>query len=300
MLAAVGASLAGALAALPAGCDSAPATTTNGGGGGVDATYAASSCNACIDTACKAELEACGADPGCTAYLSCIDECPLDEKKNLDAACDAACGSGDSTEAKKLIAAVRVCHQKGPGGACTECGSPKNDVLPPPAEEGCPPLDPSETLCHQCYFSQMCHTYDGCFDGTHPDCDDLGTCFAACETVHPGDDCVAACFDMHPTSVVPFTTLLAKETTVCHAGVKNCDVALEQPCEQCAFQTCGDSLYDLMTTEPGFLLYWCVIAECKDGSIPCIDACVQKYPAGNEDFFLWSECLANVCDAACQ
>jgi hypothetical protein len=300
LLCGAGLLLSGLIVELGACGDSAaPGGNGAGGSGGSPAeVFATSDCGACLVEACDAFLTDCQSSPDCADYLECLLACPLDDLGNADAACDEGCvPPGESSEALAGRVALTNCRTEGPGAACAAC------IVEEPAPQVCEPST-QETPCLQCYADSCCDTREACFGGSNPDCEALFECMKPCGDVklHTyAEPCIADCFAEHPASVDTLVTERQCAFIECANETKNCDATDRNECHACLYGTCADPLNTLVTTEDGYLMWFCTVdCDYLNADADCYIACADKYPAHEEEFLLWAECASYACDTLCQ
>ena len=83
-------------------------------------------CQAAVDQNCCAAETACGADPGCTAYVTCANACPFPHTDGCLNDCQKT--PGVTAEGLVKLNDLASCGKKSPapeGGASAKCDWPK-------------------------------------------------------------------------------------------------------------------------------------------------------------------------------
>lgn len=268
-------------------------------GGSAPQGYGQSECFTCVRAECEAELDACRAEPGCTAYLDCVAACATNDLGDADNECDEACAAATPEEAQRVTATVVSCRHDGPGVECDACGLPqgKRDV---PESQMCEARPNPPTPCRACFWEKCCDTWDQCYGPNgNPECDAIVTCLidAGCESPEL-ESCSETCFEAHPTGVDDYIAQLTCANLHCAPEISTCDATQRDACSTCIFSECGESYIDLLSTIDGVLIYTC-ISDCgENAAVECIEACVTAHPEANGDFFLWAECVDYRCGEA--
>lgn len=255
-------------------------------------------CASCVEERCADAISVCQTDPGCTTYLGCLLDCPVDENDQVDPACDAACSPHSSSEATLTESKLIACRLYGEGAKCTECAEsafPLRGGIPQSCE---PRPEPAPTACRQCYWDKCCDTWDACYaSGVNPECDALGTCIVGCNGAY---DCTTGCIDAHPTAVDTLFAQTSCAAEFCAFDTPNCDPSERDACGKCWFETCGESWAAFISQPDGLLLQLC-IGECEGVVNPqaCIGACFDDHPVAAPAGFLWAECQLQNCETLC-
>ena len=268
----------------------------SGAGGAAASSWITSECGTCVQTECAMQIQSCQSDPGCSAYWSCVTECPRNAvNENADSDCEAACVSSASSESTDLRAKMEDCRFRRDGASeCPACGvvpttwseSGQNcqEFVPPPRI-----VDP--TLCQDCFFEECCETWAAANGdaGANAIVDCFGTCSDSA--------CLDACFAANEGSTQIFLDQHACGRVYCAADQDDCIAANRNACEACAKETCADTWEAVLLDRDAWLLWWCPVFDCADGdgSVECIEDCFDTYPAGEEKNLLWLECIQAQC-----
>jgi len=283
-------------------CGDDTGTGGQGGAGGAPSTpqdFEHSSCAACIQEACSAELTDCQSDPECTTYLSCLFACPVDASGKIELGCDDGCSTISSSEGALAQADLLSCRLYGAGASCEDCQLP-NLPFGPNVPQECSPTEPAPNACRQCFWEKCCNTWDTCFAGGNAECDALDLCLAPCESEVPFEDCIAACFELHPDGIADYLAHFTCAIEHCAADTAPaCDLEARPPCDTCATGTCGPTYIAMLSTEDGFLLNACLEDCDEDSDVTCVEACFDAHPAAQAAGFLWGECVSFECIDEC-
>ncbi|MFO0547111.1 MAG: hypothetical protein U0271_01920 [Polyangiaceae bacterium] len=265
-----------------------------------DPVYGTTDCGTCVKTACSAEFTDCQSDPGCASYLECLLACPVTADGDATTECDAGCVADDSTESLKARSAITACRFEGRGAEdCADCNIPTGNTNPT-LNQQCEPRPNAPNPCRQCSWDRCCDTWDACYaDGVDPECNTLTDCAIACQ-IYPLEPCLADCFEAHPTAVDPFLSQLVCGLSLCANDQPNCDASLRDDCDDCMYDTCGDSFVAMFGSHDGFLLFTCA-EDCGAAGqgIECTLDCVAAHPDGEEAFYVWTDCVNYHCASSC-
>jgi hypothetical protein len=266
-------------------------SSSSGGSGGGGSSYDQSACGLCVKEACAAEIDACAGDPGCAAYLTCLNVCGLDATGNADPACADACPTPDNSTSQAARTALEECRWHGDGATqCAACGV--TIYAHPLLNQDCPAsMDPN--ACFACEDTHCCETYAAC--EANAECDVLVQCLQACPV--SDDACWSQCLADHPTGIADLGARLGCVLIYCgEQGLCN-DNPLSS-CERCVNTRCGDLFMTCWSDAECYLLSDCA-ASCPTGDGACIDGCVAAHPAGEQKFNDYSVCSTQSCAAEC-
>jgi hypothetical protein len=271
-----------------AGEASAPAATTS---------WPGTACGACVATGCGPQRQVCDTEPSCAAHTACADKCAAAPDGAIDAACLAACPSGENSVASKARAAYDACLVESGPKACTACPKPPGEPPPPNdvLEQQCgASADPN--ACFKCEDTKCCHTYDACV--AEPECKlQLQPCLKAC-----GADgtaaCRSQCYAAHPKGVAAWARRSTCIDTNC---ITACGGPQPDACFECAFlKECRDPHARCSADEGCFLLLACLDTDCPDVTDACVKSCKAKVPASAGPLFdAWFACTSVSCSAIC-
>jgi hypothetical protein len=283
---ALGAILFGSLLGVSCGEDAPPSGT----GGTADVTYQNSECGTCALAACSAGVTDCNADPGCAAYLQCLEGCPVTEEGDAETACDDLCPVADSSVSRDLVARLRYCRAEGVGATqCTACG--KIQETNPCLNQDCAPSVETDA-CAICEDEACCEMYADYV--ANPEAIALKECLEAC----PDDACWLGCYDMHPDGVAAWGARFACYTIFC---LEECTTGTPSACAVCSFSECASPHINCGKNASCHLLSECeAICENMGGTTPdCIAQCGEQYPDGVEDFAAFGACTTEKCASEC-
>lgn len=245
-------------------------------------TFATSSCGTCVLAVCEAEVTACGADPGCAAYLECLEDCSLGALGDADATCEAACPRTGSSTSTDLVAALSLCRDDQGVVECEACGFAS--LL----EQECPNPPTESEECPRCEEERCCDTRQACRDV--PECVPFLHCLQACPVGAEEIACTQQCaIDLEP-GIAAFA-----EKFACIIG--NCNAECGDACSGCIAANCPNTHMACQADLSCYLLDKC-FASC-DGDATCASACLDTYPEGNELFTASSICLLESCGVEC-
>lgn len=241
-----------------------------GAGGGGPSTYGSSACGMCVEqTACLTTLNTCASDPGCGAYLDCLDACPLGANGDADVACEKACPPVSGSAGKAAHEAFVNCRLSGPGAnTCAPCGQIPA-FTDPDLLQTCPSsTDPN--ACYKCEDEHCCDVYQACMN--EPDCGALKLCIQACGDV----PCEDKCYQDHPAGVVPYGHRIACLFHFCFDS-DACGKTALTPCVKCQNLHCADETAACQHDLQCQLLDDCQV-QCKAADEACFTACDTKFP----------------------
>ncbi|WP_437725702.1 hypothetical protein [Sorangium sp. So ce861] len=294
-------------AALSPACDGGPlpssagtaASTGSGTGGGAGAgggevTYRTSACGACVvETACVSQVNACAADPGCAAYLDCLDACPLGPDGDADVACERACPPVSGSAGQSAQQAFIDCRASGPGARCAGCGQ-LPAATDPDFNQTCPP-SMEENKCYKCEDERCCETYQACRDDQ--DCQDLVACIKACPGGADYPPCEGQCYQDHAAGYERYGHRVACMEHFCFDDDACGDEPLH-PCVECQILHCADEMaachHDLQCA----LLESCQV-QCESADQACLTACEETFPTAVETHNARLGCALAHCLPAC-
>jgi hypothetical protein len=287
------------------GCSSSdtgdPSTSTSGSGGaaasstgqgGTTALFGTSACATCAQARCLTEVDTCGADEGCSAYLDCLFACPLDaEGQSVDLGCAGACPPGDTAASQAASSGLFSCFTAGAATQCLECGGKGTDENGVPIET-CPPSSDANP-CFVCEDERCCVEFEACLNGP---CLDFANCVIEC-SASSGllGACMAQCGDENPEGRDLRARLDACIAYQC-AGCGNDD-----PCGKCLDETCRFETYELYSAPLGVELYYCVVDCFNAGgtAAECADTCYEGYPSQRALFDVYVQCISGSCGVEC-
>lgn len=288
----------GAVALLQAaGCSDDETQKPGSTGGGNDAgatTFATTPCGVCAQGACQPQVDACNADPECAGYLACLLACAVDEHGNADAACDAACPHGQSTEAQKAQSELGACRTKGCGGQCPECGVVTPTTYESPLlTQTCPDPSTETTPCNIAEDERCCETYAAYV--ASPEAIALKNCWNDCVDAN-GENCEKTCYEQHPDGGDIMGARWACLQVRCsvEAAGGTCDPATLDPDLRCWYEKCGDEWAAFLGGPDGFALYGCIVACPVDDAV-CQQACYDQWSAAFERYAPFVGCAAVAC-----
>lgn len=260
------------------GGKSSSSATTSGGGSPPDA-WIEQECGICFSGSCAAEVANCGANPGCGAYLDCLEACPAEPAGGpAEPACAAACVQAQDSAAQSAIDALELCRLEGAGvDACPTCGSRDQCASAPDA-----------TKCDICEDEYCCSPHAAY--SANPESRAIYDCYAACDF----GDCLPQCLDEHPDGVGDWAGRLACIFDSC-AGPEACGDAPPDVCTQCTLDECGDAKLACGSDADCYRIETC-IAACPG---VCVEECLEEYPAGADLFNAAAACYAANCSDAC-
>ena len=258
------------------------------------ATFGTSDCGSCVATSCNTERTACGGEPSCAAYLSCVEACPLDATGNVDESCAGACpaGTGDGTA---LETAYTTCRQSGAGASCAACGN-QPDAASPILNQQCSASTSSDP-CTKCRDEHCCDTNAACTN--QPDCAALAACLIGCEggSADGGESaCEDACYDAHPQGLAVLAPHSACDLLFCGAA-SACNLYQHPTCETCTDTKCANE-YAACIGDPNCYR----VSQCADlcnTDSTCIAACESAHPSATPLLGALAQCDLAQCKAEC-
>jgi hypothetical protein len=272
-----------------AGCGPSRASPAPSADAGADAeaavmTFARSACGTCVAHACSSATTACGADPDCASYLTCLDGCGLGPAGDVDTACEKACPRSPSSSGAQAEQALTQCRTSGAGATCAACANDAGSGDPILHQMCAPVMDPD--ACHQCSRNHCCVTDATC--RASADCMAYKSCFKACGSgawddggayvagPPDGGSCEEMCYQPNPNGLAAFSGWLACLSVYC-ADIGACGGQPQDSCAQCKNAMCGDQIAENEGTVDGFLAGGC-ISQCASTDVACVNACWTKYP----------------------
>jgi hypothetical protein len=181
------------------GGPSSPSTPSACGFGSGDPT-----CDACLDTSCCGDANACLGDADCIALLECAEPC-------RDNACVSACEAAHPSGTAK-ITALSTCAGTACGAACGGPPSgPGGPGGPAPAPGSCG-LTSGEATCDTCLDTSCCAQTTTCIGDA--DCVAVIRCYDACSD----SACAAACDAAHPGGSAHLTGVFTCAQASCTAA----------------------------------------------------------------------------------
>jgi hypothetical protein len=282
-----------ALVALTGCSQSNDAAATPGEDASSDAgSFGQGPCAACLQTSCAQQYAACQSDPGCSAWLQCLYDCPSSDAGAPDATCAAQCPTGQGSTTTQAINAFQTCMSTGPGTACQACGTAadageegggENPIL----HQQCSASQETDE-CWKCEDEHCCDTHAACKNDTN--CAALVTCFGGCAT---WDEAMTNCVPKNPDGYPLLLRRLACVDVLCPV---ECGSAAT-PCLTCIYEKCANSFVDCYILPECFAIQDCV-KECSDTA--CLDACKSAHPTGVTAFEVESACLTGRCGSVCE
>jgi hypothetical protein len=244
-------------------------------------------CRACQAGSCRDQVAACGSDPACARYLSCLARCPSTAEGTPLASCEAACASGDAG-ANVLVAAVRSCEG---AASCPDCQAPfdAGDVDALACE---PTVDEAgvSTSCDYCIASRCCAVHLPCANFA---CEDGRLCIVDCEADGgSASACLLECYAALPDVTGKYAQDVQCITSRCNVECNGSD----PPCNVCLQQHCARQAADVAGSLAATLLFFC-LATCTDGS--CYSPCVAQFPGGAKAVDALFSCNSTYCATAC-
>src|SRR4051812_39517860 len=96
-------------------------STTGTGAAGGSGAFGSGGCRSCIGDKCASAIASCQGDPGCAAWLQCLDGCGVGENGDADPSCESKCQVSGSA-ATSARDGLNTCRHTGAGATCTACG----------------------------------------------------------------------------------------------------------------------------------------------------------------------------------
>jgi hypothetical protein len=266
--------------------------TGGSGGSTAAADYGDSACGTCVEkTACLSEYQACGSDPGCAAYLKCLNACPLSSIGNADPSCEKACPAVSDSAGQTAQTAFLTCRTSGAGSMCTACGQ-----IPAPTDpdftQQCATMTDT-TPCFVCEDNHCCDTQAACLGD--PACKALQACLVGCAK---DLSCMDQCYTQ--ASATAFSEWRHRNACALYfcADIDACGTKPLDPCIKCQNLYCADPsaacAHDLQCT----LLFDCE-TPCAPTDMACFSACEAKFPAGMSLLQAEFDCDATYCLNVC-
>jgi hypothetical protein len=243
-----------------------------------DPTFADSECATCLKDVCAVSYDACAGEPGCAAFLSCLDDCPESEAGLPVASCEAECAKPDGSAAATLLSDYLACRDVGPGHR--ECESCTGGEVP----------------CYACARKACEQELNACYDD--PACLAYQQCTLDCEDANPPPNNVL-CLDACGQAADPATVLLARTSELCTLPpcVSEC-LAEPSPCVECIVAQCWTEHSNCQVVPECARLDACV-ADCfyaQDQS-SCVAACTSSAPPQALSLYQATEtCLVTTCN----
>ncbi len=281
------------------GCsDTGDDTTATSSGSMPTNTFGKSDCWTCVKGAdgCAPQIETCSADPECAGYLTCLEGCAVDKDGNADVACTSACPTGTGSEAKKAIAELDTCREKGAGASCSACGVvPITMYTSPVLNQVCTTPSVESNVCYICEDEKCCDSYAKC--AANAECQALKMCLVDCFG-NNGMNCQKTCTEQHPQGVADFGAKVACTVVICAADQPMCDRSQRDPCEACLFETCADEYATFLDGPEGYALEGCIGACPMDDAV-CGKKCYDAYPLAAERSIELGACVTVACAGKC-
>ncbi|HTJ82925.1 MAG TPA: hypothetical protein VL400_14490 [Polyangiaceae bacterium] len=172
----------------PGSTGSGPGSTGSGPGSSSSGTMvcaAGDACTQCIASSCSDVWCSCVNNPECFALYSCVGDCGGDQGCATD--CYTAHSAGLSDAALVADCAATACD-----GSCNWGGEP---------------LDP----CQKCLYTDCADEMNACIGNT--ECVAVWQCLQGCGPTQLS--CHQACYDAHPSGVMPLEDLFSCSTNSC-------------------------------------------------------------------------------------
>jgi hypothetical protein len=282
------------LAVIAAACSSTPPTQVASGAGGDTAhPYAASCLGKCVATTCEAQITACNGDPGCAAYLACLDACPVSAGGDADSACVAGCPAVSGSVGTAARDALDTCRTQ---AVCASCGGGTGGTggaggtcsMSPALTQQCPAsTDPN--LCHRCQYEHCCDSVQQVFGGGPAT--DYANCWLMCPDGDPA--CVDACKSAYPDGVAGFAEYRACVNFTC-SGPGLCPIST---CPTCAYDHCGCEYVACQADAACSSILDCM--ESCAQSPACIEACLPSTGPGADLAKTYTVCTSQHCLDVC-
>jgi hypothetical protein len=272
---------------LHAACEDDPAPAPSAGtAGGALASYGASACASCLRDACAEPLDACKGEPDCTAWLECVDGCPVDPEGGVDASCEASCGDAPPVAGAAVQAALEGCQERA-AADCTDCGSggagPGSTL--PVLNQHCQPSS-ADDRCERCLADECCVSESVCV--LSDECAQVHSCINDCGPA----SCWKACFDANPKGAKEVL-----ERFVClFAFCATAEACFDEndPDLDCDNAHCMESR-SLCWLDPDCYFLTVCMSEC-DEDAECEEACRAQVDFDVEQAFdTWATCFFVSC-----
>ena len=289
------------LMAAPASCMPGPNPVPGGDGGNddqgvvvgpgdmtVNPPYPAGGCGACVLNRCAKEVGICKADPGCAAWLACLDACAPGDGGEPEGGCEAACAIAFTTPSRTAVLAFQDCRYNGAGASCAGCVRvATTDGGSPLLHQGCPPSN-MPTACGKCQTDNCCNTQRTLSITLEGQV--LVNCLA--NTCGPTDaKCQYQCLLDHPKGVRVLAPHDACLNPYCGSGCGG-----ETDCVQCEMDRCLDRWVDCEANPDCFRMTACIAQSATDADRL---ACRELYAAGLMLFESLHGCVQSHCGASC-
>jgi hypothetical protein len=242
-----------------------------------------------VSEQCAIAYDGCDADPGCTAYLQCLLDCPVAADGYVDGACAGACPIADSSATRKAVNNVVFCLERGDGAdACVECDN--QQAADPDLHQTCSASAETDP-CWKCEDENCCDTYQRCEDNA--ECDALVTCVQACPEAD--DACFTACYTAHPDGLADWGARIGCITVLC---LDECVDGTPDPCSQCIAAHCADE-HMACNKQPDCFMFSDCVATCTGTPVECVEGCLDTYPAAEENGIALGSCGNVECPVEC-
>ena len=278
-----------------------------------DGPYATSACRTCSRAVCTRELGACMADPGCAAFVRCLDRCGLAEGGDVEPGCADACVKDTSAAGEDLRKVLRACQEHTAQGACPSCGLIECEAvdLNPVCDQERPLSELSP--CRRCGERRCCTHWAACQADERPDgCRAL---VKECLTDNPHDFCTNRkqnaehrylCQQRHQAGLARFGALMGCISVRCLEA----DSCYEDPCKpgqpaeafacaQCVRDNCAclDASTD---ATPDFQMFMACLGAMACGNDPvCQQQCLTMHPGARKANSALLNCMAKSCRVPC-
>lgn len=291
--------------------EGAPSSGASGAGGAGE-THAASACGTCLASACASQRAACGQEPTCAAWMSCVDACPVASGGGAVPACVDGCGAPTGTSAVAARDAVESC---GAGAPCAECGDAggaggasgaagaggagaagasgaQGTGGSPPVEGQVCQASTDTDACRRCQHERCCESIDEVFVDATP-AHGLWDCIHLCALYDHA--CELTCYETHKAGIRGYGGYHACRILSCETP-PDASCKGQSACSTCQFTMCKAEIVAMLTDEIGAQIQAC-LAACKGAS--CLGTCKSKYGA-NDAWSSYEGCFKSKCLTACQ
>ena len=242
---------------------------------------------------CATEIQQCGIDPECAAYLNCLDGCTVAADGNVDPGCEQSCPRGSGTVAQDAIRAVSICRTSGPAASCDPCKEQGAGGGNPILNQSCQPSQNPDP-CTQCTDEHCCNS-SATYHAT-PEAVAYRDCIVACLDAH-GSNCSLDCYEQHPDGIAAFVPLLACSMVYCADGAA-CGAGPVDPCVACIIEHCAEVYVAYLSDPAGYLHEECY-AQCPSQDTACWAQCDADYPSAVPLHQAFAACSLNNCSAEC-